>query len=198
MRKKRERQRPRKKMTTHHTNIARPYAKAAFSIAMAAHQLSFWTTVLRQLALAVQDEKMKTLLGNPCVTSDELSEMMCGFLHQICGNGSANGEEKITNFVKLLIEKKRLSILPMIADLFQALVAAHEGYMQVTVTSAFALDDHKKQSVQQMLETQLNSKVVAEFDVNSDLIGGFLVRAGNKVLDGSVQGKLARLKSVLV
>lgn len=177
--------------------IARPYAKAAFLTAKTANQLTAWSQALRQLSLAVQDARMKSVLKDPSRTKDQLGDLLISFLHQTNNNQSAVHLSEIDNFIKLLSDKKRLAVLPDIAMLFEEALAKESQYLSLVVTSAFPMDDHQRAETKEKLSKQLNSDLVIEFAVDADLIGGLVVRSGNWVMDGSVKSKLARLKAAL-
>lgn len=169
-------------------STARPYSKAAFETAKAANQLPEWSRALKQLSLAVSDSKMQSVLKNPNYTPKQLSELL----------STSTDLLPIQNFIKLLAEKKRLALLPSISELFEADVAKEAGYISLTVTSAFVMDDAQRNDTKIKLSKQLNSKCEIEFKVDEKLIGGMLVRSGSWVMDGTIKGTLERLRSALV
>jgi F-type H+-transporting ATPase subunit delta len=176
---------------------ARPYAKAAFSAAKSANQLPLWSHALKQLALAVSDKKMYSTLKNPTISPSELSKLFISFLHDVSNNPSEKELLPIENFIKLTADKKRLALLPSISDLFETDVAREAGYISLTVTSAFPMDDTQKKNTIEKLSEQLNSKCEIEFKIDEKLIGGVLVRSGSWVMDGTVKGALERLRTAL-
>ena len=179
-------------------SIARPYAVAVFSAAKEAKQLPLWSVALKQLAMIMQDQQMQTLLKNPCYTKKQLSDLLVDILHAVSGDGLAVAYAQVENFIRLLAEKKRLLLLPDILDLFEMDVAKESGYLSLIVTSAYLMSDVQKKETQQKLEKQFNSKCKIEFRVDEKLVGGLLVRSGNWVMDGTISGQLARLKSALI
>lgn len=183
---------------TNTLSISRPYATAAFSAAKDAQQLPLWSAALKQLSAVAQDKKMQVLLKNPCYTKKQLSDLLIEILHATSGNGSAASHAAIENFIHLLAEKKRLLLLPDISHLFEADIAKESGYLSLIVTSAYEMNDAQKKETQQKLEKQFNSKCEIEFRVDEKLVGGLLVRSGNWVMDGTISGQLARLKSALI
>lgn len=168
-------------------SIARPYAKAAFEAAAAHNQLALWATALKELSIAVRASEVIALLKNPNISKEARCELLAVFAK----------EKSIQNFLKLLAEKDRLLVLPEISVLFEAFLAKGAGYLALSVTSAFVLDDTQKQAIEKKLEKQLNIKVNIEFHVDAQLIGGILVRSGDWVMDATILGKLKKLKSVI-
>lgn len=178
--------------------LARPYEKAVFAVAKKSQQLSFWSQALQSASLAVQTPQLKALLKNPNTTQKKCAELLIDLLHKVFSNGSADNYALIENFIRVLAEKKRLALLPSISDLFEEDIAKESGYLSLTVTSAYAMDDEQKKTVTEKLSKQLNSALVIQFQVDEAVMGGLLVRSGNWVLDGTIKGQLQRLKSALI
>lgn len=176
---------------------ARPYAVAAFEIAKSANQLALWSTVLKQLSIAVSDDHLKSLIKNPLFDDAQLLEILTSVLHAVSGNGSAETQQSFSNFIQLLAEKKRLALLPEISTLFEEATAKKSGCLSLMVTSAYEMDDEQKRKTEERLAKKLNSKLKIVFSVDKAIIGGLLVRSGNWVLDDTVKGKLNRLRSAI-
>jgi len=112
----------------------------------------------------------------------------------IC-QGHANEENE--NFLKLLVHNNRLSLLPTIAKLFEAYKAEDEGYAEVEVLTAYALSKEAKHDLTTTLEKTLGKKIHMNVAVDKLLIGGVLVRAGDRVIDGSIRGRLQHMQKAL-
>jgi len=173
---------------TSNVTLSRPYAKAAFSIAKSENKLPLWTEALKKLSLAVGDKKMASVFKNPNVSKKQLCELLSVFASQ----------QSIVNFIRLLADKKRLNLLPTIFEVFEEDCAKESGYIALVVSSAFSMDDQQRENVTETLSKQLNSAVKIDFNVDENLMGGLLIRSGNWVLDDTIKGKLARLRSVLI
>jgi F-type H+-transporting ATPase subunit delta len=168
------------------TSVARPYVAAAFEYALAKNDLSAWESMLNSAAAITQNAAAAALLVNPKITKTQLAEFFCGIL-----SASLNTER--TNFIRLLAEKNRLSILPDIAELFKAARALQEKTMTVQVTSAVPLDNAYQQKLIQALTKRLQRQVELQTHVDPALLGGVMVRMNDTVIDGSIRGKLNRL-----
>lgn len=171
--------------------IARPYAKAAFAKAMEDKTLSEWSTLLRVAAQAVCDKQIFALLNNPNYSS----EQRLNYLFDIC---QAFLQEPTKNFLKLLAENGRLTLLPEISNEFENYRIEQEKITTVQVTSAFDLDDLYQEKLKTRLTKQLGRDVILECKTDKQLIGGFIIRAKDLVIDGSVRGKLSRLANILI
>jgi F-type H+-transporting ATPase subunit delta len=166
--------------------IARPYAKAAFDEARTGGKLGSWSDALHLGAAVVSDSRVENLLGNPHVTPPQLAQL-------IIDVSGAKLDENGRNFIRTLSQNGRLAILPEIATLFDELKDQAEGVVDVTVTSAAALDDRQKQALSSALERKLKRTVRMQYATDPKLIGGAVLRAGDLVIDGSVLARLNRI-----
>lgn len=170
--------------------IARPYAEAAFRLAKAGDTLSTWSSMLQFTAVIAVDKHIRTLLGNPEVSTKRLGELLL----DICGD-KLNNEGR--NFILLLVENKRVEVLPEIRDLFEQLKAQHEGVLEAKIASAFAMTDVQLKDLVAGLESKFKRKIEAKVNVSPELIGGVKVEIGDEVFDASVRGKLEAMSVAL-
>jgi F-type H+-transporting ATPase subunit delta len=166
--------------------IARPYARAAFAEARENGGLGPWSEALQVAALVVQDPRVASLLDNPRVTAEELTQLVDGIAAPKLGELGAN-------FVRTLAGNHRLGYLPEIARLFDTLKDDAEGVADVTVTSAAPLDAAQRARMSGALERRLGRKVRLHCETDPALIGGAVVRAGDLVIDGSLRTRLERI-----
>jgi F-type H+-transporting ATPase subunit delta len=165
---------------------ARPYARAAFEEAQAHQQLGLWSESLAAAALVVRDARVQGLLGNPHVTPEQLAQLVGGIA------GPQLGEHGM-NFVRTLADNGRLAFLPEISELFDSFKDDAEGVADVTVTSAAELDAAHQQRIAAALEQRLKRKVRLHCQLDANLLGGAVVRAGDLVIDGSLRSRLERI-----
>lgn len=173
--------------------IARPYAKAIFSLALEGGQLNCWKDVLCVLRVVADDGSFALLIQRPGVKA----EQMAGFVVACVTGCITLGEEdlaRLNHLVLMLARKKRLSVLPAIEKLYLQHLASQENTLNVTVTSAYALLDEEQLRLQQALRKRFQSEVSVEFAEDTSLIGGAVIRAGTWVMDGSIKQKLNKLK----
>jgi F-type H+-transporting ATPase subunit delta len=170
--------------------LARPYAAAVFKRAKETQSTAKWSQSLAFMSAVLKNEDISVVIDNPKVSKQRLSALML----DICQE-HVNLENE--NFLKLLILNNRLGLLPSIAELFEAYKADDEGYVEVEVSSAYALSKDAKQNVTTTLEKTLGKKIHMNVTVDKSLIGGVLVRAGDKVIDGSIRGRLQHMQKAL-
>lgn len=170
--------------------LARPYAEAVFKRAKETGSSTEWSDNLEFLALAMTDRELAAAADNPRIESARFS----GLLLDICkGHISNEGE----NFVRVLIENGRLSLVSSIRNIYEAYRAEDEGYIEADVKSAFPLSKASQDALAKTLEKHLNREVHLHIEQDKSLIGGVLIRAGNTVIDGSVRGQLQKLSKKL-
>jgi F-type H+-transporting ATPase subunit delta len=172
------------------STLARPYAKAAFEYALAQQDLGGWSKQLATAAAVAQSAPMQKLLSSPSKTADQRAAALL----EVCGDVLS---AKVQNFVRVLAENKRVELLPEISTLFEQLKANQERSVDVDVVSAFALDSDLQQRLAQALRSKLQREVTINASVDTSLLGGVLVRAGDVVIDGSVRGRLAKLAQAM-
>ena len=110
----------------------------------------------------------------------------------------AGSSEHGTNFLKLLLEYGRVDVLPEISDRFDALKAEVENTVDVTVASAAALSAAQVSEIEASLKSRLGRNVNLSTEIDEDLIGGAVIRAGDVVIDGSLRARLEGLANALV
>jgi F-type H+-transporting ATPase subunit delta len=170
--------------------IARPYAKAAFEYARGANGFAQWSQALKTLAEIVADPRVAVLTKNPQCTTADLATLLI----DIAG---AKLDAGMQNFVRVLAENHRLLLLPEISAHYEELRSVVENTVDVEVTSAVPLNDAQTQKLKQALGTRLKRQVRMSTSVDSTLLGGAVVRAGDLVIDGSLKGRLERLATEL-
>lgn len=170
--------------------VARPYAEAVFGLAWEQNRLEPWLSMLLLLAAVAKDARFARVVADPRVDR----ELVAKLLLDICGKRlDGHGE----NFMRLLLANRRFNLLPEIAELVSQLKAEAEKRVEVELTSAFAIDDVEVDRIAQTLKQNLKREVQVTPKVDPSLVGGARLRIGDRVIDGSVSGRLHDLSSYL-
>lgn len=177
--------------------IARPYAKAIFEQAVVDQSLEEWDQILQTLAEIASDKNAVALLDNPLITGERLLELFGQITAKAHPKLAVARQQELRNFLTVLIHEKRLIVLPEILRRYQRLVAAKRELKEVTVTSAYPLDELRRKNMAAALKKYLHSEVAVDFQEDSTLIGGAIIRSGNWVMDSSIKGKLQTLRNDL-
>ncbi|WP_407353887.1 F0F1 ATP synthase subunit delta [Luteimonas sp. R10] len=169
--------------------LARPYARAAFSIAREAGAFAQWSDALAFSARVAADPQVAGLLGHPRLDDADAVALL--------SPGGDGAGQAFADFLALLAENRRLALLPEIAGQFEQLRADAERIVRARVTSASELPAGELEGIRAALKKRFGREVELETAVDEALIGGAVIAAGDVVIDGSLRGKLARLQSAL-
>ena len=172
------------------TTLARPYAKAAFEVALTANNLKSWFEALDVSAAVAGQDQVKKALGASGLSAEQKAAVFV----QVIGESL---DEKVKNFIHTLARNKRLALLPYIRDLFAKMKAQQEKTIDVEVTAAYELPVDLINKLAQALSAKLNRSVNVNSSVDASLLGGVIIHTGDMVIDGSVRGRLAKLAEAL-
>ena len=168
------------------STIARPYAVAAFKLAKEKKALAKWSEMLSLASAVSTDEQLNQYIHDPKVNGQVIQN---AFL-KVCGNHlDAAGQ----NLIKVLVEYKRLSILPAISSAFELLKADEEGTLEAQIIAAVKPSAAVTKEIVKKLEAKFGKKVTAEIVIDSEIIGGMKIIVGDTVIDASVKGQLQNL-----
>jgi F-type H+-transporting ATPase subunit delta len=170
--------------------IARPYAKAAFEYARGANDFAAWSQALARLAELVADPRVAALTKNPQWSAVDVASLIIDI-------SGASLNAGMQNFVRVLAENHRLSLLPEIAAHYEEFRSAVENTVDVEVISAVELDAAQSNKLSAALAKRLKRNVRMRTSVDATLLGGAVLRAGDLVIDGSLKGRLERLATEL-
>ncbi len=173
------------------STLARPYAQAIFSLALADKNLKAWSDKLALLKEVASNGSMIEVITNPDVTDEQVLSLF----KEICKDGL---DEQGMNFLKLAAENGRLEIIPAIADAFEVLRAEFEGSIKAQVISAYAVNATQKKSIAEALKNKLGREVTITTKTDKSLLGGVIIRAGDMVIDGSVKTQLEKITHSLL
>lgn len=171
--------------------LAHPYARAAFEYAQEHHQLDHWASALKTMAERVQHPQIIAILKNPAYSADTHRDVMLAL-------GQGVLDQAGENFIKTLASNRRLMLLPEIYQEFDQLLAATQQTLRVHVTSAKALTVDEQHKLTTALAQKFGRQITLECAVNPELLGGLLIKAGDRVVDNTIRGQLQRLREVVV
>ncbi len=172
------------------TTTARPYGRAAFDVASAHHEPQQWADMLAFMVAVAGDPVMRALLDSPALSKQQTADLFIS----VC-------EEQLNepgrNFIRLLAENDRISLLPEIAVLYRQYRAEAEGTIDAEVVSASEVNEAQLANISAALKRRLGKEVRLVSRIDPALIGGAVLRAGDLVIDGSVRGRLDKLSTAL-
>lgn len=165
--------------------IARPYAEALFRVAQSGN-LTAWADLVSEMAAVAALPDVKSFASNPKLSDQQVVETFLSLL-----KSKVSPEAK--NFVAMLVENGRLTLLPEIGAQFHALQNAAQGAADAEITSAFEMTDAQVKDLVATLEKKFGRKLNPTVKVDPSLIGGVRVAVGDEVLDTSVRAKLQQM-----
>jgi F-type H+-transporting ATPase subunit delta len=172
--------------------VAKRYARALFEIARDERALERFEEELARVADAVAaSRELREVLLNPVFDP----EMRRRVLREVAGRLGTS--PLVTNFVMILLDKRKLGVLPDIVRVFRALVDQAAGRVEAEVRSATPLDPGTTTRIQDELARWTGKQVRLTTTVDASLIGGAVARVGGLVLDGSIRTQLEELRERL-
>ena len=166
------------------------YAQAAFELALARNELESWQEGLRKIAELMTDEELMALLQNPrlpFLAKKDLLQKRLGEINPLA-----------FNLALLLVSKGLLRLGGNIFQQYNALMDVHRGIERAKVTAALPLADEDQEAISHRLEKIVERKVVIDAQIDPSIIGGFIARVGDTLIDGSIHQKLETLRKSLV
>lgn len=173
--------------------VDRRYAEALVEISIQKNKIQSYQEELKGIVSIYNSQlDLKLLFINPQVKTEvkkEIAEKLFG--NQI--------DSDLLNFLKLLFDRGRIKFLPSIADEFNKLADKHKNVLSMTIIASAPLDEKQINSIKEKYRKLYNATSVnASNEIDTSLLGGVKVRIGDKVIDGTVKGRLEALRQVLV
>ncbi len=168
--------------------VAQPYAQALLSIAQSKNLTEeFGEDARTFLSLLRADKQLQNFFGNPFIQPESKKAL----IKQILGEGA---NSYLRNFLLILVDKRRIAFLEPILQQYLALLRQLNQTVLAEVTSAVPLTEAQQQAIIQKVIAITNARQVElEPKVDSELIGGVIIKVGSQVIDASIRGQLRRL-----
>ena len=169
---------------------ARPYARAVFELAKSESANAAWSDALALMSALVAHKDVREMLDSPTLGADKKAQLLI----DVC-DGKLSATQQ--NLLRTLAENGRFALLPDIAALYEVMRAEAESKIEAQVKSAHPLSDAQQQAIIAALKKKLGRDITLVTEIDTTLIGGVVIRAGDLVIDGSAQAKLASLGQAL-
>ncbi|MGH9478936.1 MAG: ATP synthase F1 subunit delta [Terriglobales bacterium] len=143
-------------------------------------------------AMMASSPALGAVLTSPAVGWEDKSKL----LDQLA---SSSGLARLTrNFLLVAAERGRMTLLPAIERAFEQLLLDRQGIVRAEVASARSLSEAERAALEAELGRRLGVKLQAHYHTDRELVGGFIARVGDQVYDGSLRGRLDRLRQTLM
>ncbi len=173
------------------STAARRYAEAAFEIGRRDGTVETWRRELDLAAAVLTDPAVATGLNNPAVPTERRAKALADAI-----GGSIS--RPVLNLISMMLRRGRIEDLPRVAAEFRRLDDANNGVTAAHATSAAPLEPSEVSALTARLEQMTGGRVELDVTVDPSLLGGLVVRVGDRLIDGSVRGRLERLRNQLV
>ncbi|MFP4641178.1 MAG: ATP synthase F1 subunit delta [Dehalococcoidia bacterium] len=168
---------------------AKRHAQAVFQIALENNQLEKWRSDLSLIASAFSQEELIAILEDPKIGFEDKFSLVKRCLPDI--------SDLALNLANLLVVRRRVRIASKLAEEYNRLVDAHEGRKHAEVTTAVPVDKSIEKKLTEQLSELTESKVALSTKVDPQIIGGFVARIEDQLIDGSLRSKLESLRHTL-
>ncbi|WMC94119.1 ATP synthase F1 subunit delta [Kineothrix sp. MB12-C1] len=173
--------------------VSKVYGEALFELAVEEEKVDVFVEEMEGIkAVLAENPEFSRLMNHPKVLKEEkVSVLENVFKGRIC--------DELTGFLTLIVTKDRYGELDGILDYFLAEIKKFKGIGVATVTTATTLLDEQKIRIEQkLLETTSYEKMEMNYAEDKELIGGMVIRIGDRVVDSSVRTKLNELTRQLI
>jgi F-type H+-transporting ATPase subunit delta len=171
------------------TAIARRYARAYFDLAGEADAIAEWREQLASAIALVTDPETARRLRNPRLRREDRARGVAQLLDDIA--------PPARNLVRLLIERGRIAALPEVLDEYDRLADRASGVVRAEVVAAIPVDAQLEDRIKSALTATLGSNVETVVSQDPDIVGGLIIRIGDRVIDSSLRTRLQQLQASL-
>lgn len=171
------------------TIIARRYGRAYFELASQAKAIAEWREQLATAIALVTAPQTAIRLNNPRLRREDRTAGLLRLLDDVAPHAR--------NVVRLLVERGRLGALPEVLDEYDRLADRASGVVRAEVVSAIPVDDRLESTIKDTLTKTLGGDVETVVRQDPDILGGLVIRIGDRVIDSSLRTRLQQLQASL-
>ena len=171
--------------------VARNYAETLFELAQRADKVERYADLIDAVAAAVETTpKVQAVLMSPRVPKSEKA--------RILGDAMKSAPRDFVLFLQALVKRGRHRLLREIAHEYMELLDEKLDRVRAGITLARQPDEKLKRTIQDLLSKQLEKEVIAAYAVDPEILGGAIIRVGDRVLDGSLRRRMTKLRRQLL
>jgi F-type H+-transporting ATPase subunit delta len=171
--------------------VARNYAEALFELGQRAGAVERYADLIDAVAAAVETTpRVEAVLMSPRVPKAEKA--------RILGEAMKDGPRDFVLFLQALVKRGRHRLLREIAHEYMELLDEKLDRVRAGVTLARKPDEKLQRTIQELLSRRLEKQVIASYSVDPEILGGAIIRVGDRVLDGSLRRRMTKLRRQLL
>ena len=172
------------------TSSSNRYSDAIFEIASQDNNLSEWGDFLNELSEIFKDRKIQKFFLDPKINNNDKVELI--------SESNIQTDQKKINFLKLMIEKNRLFLIDSIYSRYKKLIDLNNGVKRAEIITAFELTETQLNQINDKLSNMTKTKVIGNNIIDKTILGGFIAKFDDQMLDMSTKGKLSELKDKIL
>ncbi|MBO83279.1 MAG: ATP synthase F1 subunit delta [Actinobacteria bacterium] len=166
------------------------YSDAIFRIASEDRNVDEWKDFLKNLEVALSDIEVRSFLEGPKISLSEKIELF--------KKAEIEEDHKQFSFLKMLLERNHIFMTGEILQKFNTLLDKSRGIRKAEIISAFPLSDLEISNINQMLNGIVDAEVQSQNIVDRSILGGFIAKFDDQMLDMSFRGKLNQMKQKIL
>ena len=171
--------------------IARNYAEALFELGEKSGQAERYAELMDAVAAAIETTpQVQAVLMSPRVPKSEKARLLGSALRDV--------PREFVLFLQAVVKRGRQQLLGEIAMVYHGLVDFKMNRIRAGVTLARPADESLQRGIQELLSRQLGKQVLASFSEDREILGGVVVRVGERIHDGSVRRRMTKLRRILI
>jgi F-type H+-transporting ATPase subunit delta len=169
--------------------LARRYAHAYFDIARQAKDIPGRRAALEQVVSLLSQPDVASALTDPHIPQSERVQVVAEMLKE--------AQPQARNLGRLLVERGRAAVLPQVLEQYDKLADRESGVLRAEVVTAVPVDSALEQRIRTQLADSLGGDVQTTVRQDPAILGGMVIRIGDRVIDGSVRTRLEQLQAAL-
>lgn len=171
--------------------VSSTYSHALFEVAQEKNKLDDMLSEIKFVSeTLIEFPNFYEILKTPQINSSEKKNITTKIFE-----GKISKET--LNFLKIIIDKRREKQICDIADHFELLYCQHEGIVKGIAFTSMSMSEEQKKSLELKLSKKTGKNVTLENQIDKSLLGGVMIKFGDRVIDGSLKGKLKELEDSL-
>ncbi|MGL5640796.1 MAG: F0F1 ATP synthase subunit delta [Paraclostridium sp.] len=171
--------------------IASRYAEALFQVGEESNSTEKLYNELKAVVDIIKENpEFSNILKSPIVSKEDKKTLLSNIF-------GAQIDKEMLNFMKILADKDRLSLVASIQEAFKALLNKKNNILEGIAITAIPMKEDEVNALQTKLSTKYNKTVILKNEVDESILGGVLVRLGNEEIDGTVKNRLDKMKEQL-
>lgn len=171
--------------------VGKRYAEALFEAGLELNKLeSFREDIANVSSILKEELELQKILNHPKISKTEKKDLLSSIF-------KGKVSEEILNFLYIIVDKRREGSLIEISKEFEELFNEHNNILEVTAITAIDMNKKVKNKLTQVLSNKTNKTIKLNNIVDSDVIGGVLLRIENKIIDGTIKGQLQSIEKTI-